>query len=87
MDDFTFCWGFLSGFVVAGIFGFVLQRLRLASATARRAASRQPIRGETDQTPYEVVRQARAARLEMIAWIMLIILSAGCILIVLVQGG
>jgi hypothetical protein len=86
MDDASFCWGFIVGAVIAGIAGFVLQRIRLATKRAQAANSKQPVRGQTDLTPNEVVRNARNARLEMALWILVILILFACLIFVLAQG-
>jgi len=86
MDDASFCWGFLAGFVVAGIAGFAFQRIRLASIRTKAANTKQPIRGQTDLTPAEVMRKAWGARLEMIVWVVVILLVIACFAFVLFQG-
>jgi uncharacterized membrane protein YraQ (UPF0718 family) len=86
MDEPSFCWGFLSGIIIAGIAGFVLQRIRLARARTKAAHNKQPIAGQTKQSPLEVVRQARQARIEIIGWVLLIGLAFACALIFLSQA-
>jgi hypothetical protein len=86
MDDVSFCWGFVAGFVVAGIAGLILQRIRLATKRAQAANSKQPVRGQTDLTPNEVVRNARNARLEMALWVLVIFIASACVIFMLAQG-
>jgi hypothetical protein len=86
VDNPSFCWGFASGVLVAGVLGFVLQRIRLASARSRADRNRQAVAGQTGQTPREVVRQARRARIEIFVWIIGILAIAACILFFLAQS-
>lgn len=86
MDDASFCWGFIAGFVVAGVAGFVFQRIRLATKSTKAANSKQTVKGETDLSPNEVVRKAMTARLEMVVWVVVLFLVVGCVVFLLAQG-
>jgi len=86
MDDASFCWGFVAGFVVAGIGGFISQRIRLATKASKAANSKQPIKGQTDLTPNEVVRKAMNARLEVALWVVVILVVLGCAVYLLARG-
>lgn len=86
MDDASFCWGFIAGFVVAGIGGFISQRIRLATKIAKAANSKQPIKGQTDLTPNEAVRKAMNARLEVALWVVVVLLVFGCSVFLLARG-
>lgn len=86
MDNASFCWGLVAGFVIAGIVGFIFQRITLATKRTKAASSNQPVRGQTDLTPNQVVRNAMTARLEMAVWVVVILVVMGCLVFVWVQG-
>jgi len=86
MDNASFCWGLVAGFVIAGIVGLIFQRITLATKRTKAASSNQPVRGQTDLTPNQVVRNAWIARLELALWVAVSLAVMGCLIFVLAQG-
>ncbi len=66
-------WDFLLGFVVAGIFGLVLQKLRAAQKKMGSYKEPQPMTQETDETPLQIVKDSIAAFLGCVLWAVLLI--------------
>ena len=85
MNDPDFCMGFALGFLVAGAFGFILQRISLATLRARQAGTKQQIVGETRLTPRQAVRQSTAAQLEILLWVVVMLAIGGVLLFVLLR--
>jgi ABC-type lipoprotein release transport system permease subunit len=67
------CYGFLLGFLTAGFFGFIFQRLVLLRRTASRAGKRETL-VETKQSAREVYMSSMRARTEMMIWIFMLVL-------------
>ena len=65
-------WDFLLGFVVAGIFGFVLQKLRAAQKKVGSYKKPQSVTQETDKTPLQIVKGSIAAFLGCVLWAVLL---------------
>jgi hypothetical protein len=68
---------FLLGAVVAGILGFILQRIQYARGQAGAYRHPQAIVQQTGQTPIQVVRNSIAAGFNCLFWIIVLILFLG----------
>ena len=66
------CYGFLLGFLTAGFFGFIFQRLVLLRKKAGQAGMKTAV-VETKQSPREVYMSSMRARTEMMIWAFLLI--------------
>jgi ABC-type Fe3+ transport system permease subunit len=78
MSNWDFLRGLLTGFVMAGVFGFVLQKLRLAQKKAGEYKKPQSVTQKTDKTPIEVVRSSIIAWLSSLFWtVVLIVVLVG----------
>lgn len=77
MPDSSFRWGFLAGFLVAGLFGYALQRARLFRQRMGLRDRRVPV--FTERTPADVYRDSEGACLRMVVWsvVAVIILAVG----------
>ncbi len=73
MFESDLCNGFLIGFLVAGVFGFIFQRLLLLSRRATQASKKLAV-VETKQSPKEVYMSSVRAQTELMIWIFLLIL-------------
>jgi hypothetical protein len=73
MENPDLCTGFVLGFLVAGVLGFVIQRIRLASIRVKQAGTKQAIVGQTLLTPTEAFLRAVAANFEIFFWILLLV--------------
>jgi hypothetical protein len=67
------CNGFLLGFLTAGVFGLIFQRLLLLRTRAGQANKKVAI-VETKQSPREVYRSSMKAQMEMTIWFAVLIL-------------
>jgi hypothetical protein len=67
------CNGFLLGFLTAGVFGLIFQRLLMLRARAGQADKKVAV-VETKQSPKEVYRSSFRAQSEMSLWFILLIL-------------
>ena len=72
MFESDLCYGFLLGFLTAGFFGYILQRIRLLRKTAARAGKKEALVVAT-QSPKEIYRASVRARTEMMIWAGLLI--------------
>jgi hypothetical protein len=66
------CYGFLLGFLTAGVLGFILQRMVLLRRKAEQASKKVAL-VETKQSPREVYRASVRAQTEMMIWAVLLI--------------
>jgi len=73
------CYGFLLGFLTAGVLGFVFQRLTLLRKKAGQADKKVTV-VETKQSPRQVYRASVRAQTEMIVWITILIFLAIAVL-------
>ena len=73
MFESDLCNGFLLGFLTAGVFGLIFQRLLLLRIRAGQADKKVAI-VETKQSPREVTRSSLRAQAEMAFWFILLIL-------------
>ena len=71
MFESDLCTGFLFGFLTAGVFGFILQRLLLLRIRAGQADKKVAI-VETKQSPKQVYRSSMRAQAEMALWFILL---------------
>jgi len=65
--------GFIIGVIAAGIFGRVLQRIRLAQAKMKAPDRPQQITLETKQTPRQVIREAQIATCAFLFWLLILV--------------
>ena len=72
MFESDLCYGFLLGFLTAGVLGFIFQRLRLLSKKAGQAGKKVAL-VETKQSPREIHRASVRAQTEIVIWVSLII--------------
>lgn len=72
--NWDFLLGFIWGFLVAGIFGFLLQQRRVERAKMGARGRPQTITLETQQTPDQVVRTSKMARLHYFLWTIALVL-------------
>ena len=70
MENPDLCAGFVLGLLVAGVLGFALQRLRLASLKAKQAGTKQAVIGKTQLTPWEAFLGAVGGYIEILFWIL-----------------
>lgn len=83
MSNTQFCNGFLIGFMVAGVFGFILQQIQLARFKAGKAAKKEMV-AVTTQSPEEVTRASRKAQWDLVIWtFVLILLGIGAVFLLL----
>ena len=75
MPDSDICYGFLLGFLTAGVIGFVFQRLVMLRKKAA-AADKKVTMVETKKSARETYRTSVRAQTEMAVWI-LILVSVG----------
>lgn len=73
MLDSELCYGFLLGFLTAGVLGFIFQRLRMLTKQAG-AADRKVAEVETKKSPREVYMSSMRARTELAVWLFLLVL-------------
>jgi hypothetical protein len=79
INENDFCLGFLMGFVLAGLIGFMLQRIMLTRTKKITDGRKQRIDAYTELTPAEVVRRSSAGRIEVVLWfVALVALVGGC---------
>jgi len=67
------CNGFLLGFLTAGVFGLIFQRLLLLRARAGLADKKLAL-VETKQSPKQVYRSSLRAQTEMVVWFIILII-------------
>ncbi len=79
MADSDICYGFLLGFLTAGVIGFVFQRLAMLRKKAVQADKKTTV-VETKQSPRQVYMTSVRAQTEMIVWILLLIFLAIAVL-------
>lgn len=78
MAKLEFLKGLVTGFVMAGVFGFVLQKRRLAQKKAGEYKNPQTISQKTEKTPIEVVKSSIVAWFSSLFWtVVLIVVVAG----------
>jgi len=77
--DSDICYGFLLGFLTAGVIGFVFQRLVMLRKKAVQADKKIAV-VETKQSPRQVYMTSVRAQTEMIVWILLLIFLAIAVL-------
>jgi hypothetical protein len=75
--------GFLSGFVAAGLVGFLSQRLRLALKDYRAAYQPQKVVTPTKRTPAQVMRSSTLGLLRVLWWLLIILAAAALAYLVL----
>ena len=73
MLDSELCYGFLLGFLTAGVLGFIFQRLRMLTKQAG-AADRKVAEVKTKKSPREVYMSSMRARTELAVWLFLLVL-------------
>ena len=61
-----FCYGFILGFLIAGVLGFTLTKIRAARDTM--GSPYRPMTVKTQKTPRQVMDEAAGARLSCILW-------------------
>jgi high-affinity Fe2+/Pb2+ permease len=84
VENGTFCAGTLLGFVAAGIIGLILDRIREARGRARaqdRPLDTFPDAMQPNLTPVGVVRASQQAQFTLIAWILILIIFVGLVLV------
>lgn len=77
MEDGTFCAGALLGFIMAGIIGLILDRIREARGRAgaqERTLDRFPAAVQPTLTPAGIVRASWEARWAVVAWTLVLII-------------
>ena len=72
MFESDLCYGFLLGFLTAGVFGFILQRMVLLRKKAARAGKKEAVVVAT-QSPREIYKSSVRAQTEMMIWAFLLI--------------
>ena len=72
MSNSDLCYGFLFGFLTAGVLGTIFQRIYLLSRQAS-MASRKVALVETKLSPKQVYRNSVKAQTEIILWIVVLI--------------
>ena len=72
MFESDLCYGFLLGFLTAGFFGFILQRIVLLRKKAARAGKKEAVVVAT-QSPREIYRASVRAQTEIMIWAFLLI--------------
>ena len=83
MSDSQFCYGLLIGFLVAGVFAFIFQQIRLARFRAGQASKR-AVEVPIPKSPAELTRASRRSRL--IGWVwtaIFIVLAIGAAILLL----
>jgi H+/gluconate symporter-like permease len=73
--DSDLCYGFLLGFLTAGVLGFIFQQLRMLNKKAG-AADRKVAEVETKKSAREVYRTSARAKIERVIWFILLIVVA-----------
>ena len=73
MSDSDVCYGFLLGFLTAGVLGFISTRLLLLSKKAAQAGTKVAL-VETKQSAKQVYMTSVRAQTEMVLWIIVLIL-------------
>jgi hypothetical protein len=73
--DSDLCYGFLLGFLTAGVLGFIFQQLRMLNKKAG-AADRKVAEVETKKSAREVYRTSASAKIERVIWFILLIVVA-----------
>ena len=84
MFDSDLCYGFLLGFLVAGVLGFIVQRLLLLRAKAG-AADKKVAVVETKQSPKQVYMSSMRAKMERAIWFILLIAVAAVAAFLLIK--
>jgi hypothetical protein len=83
INEGDFFLGFVMGFLLAGVVGFLLQRIALTRRMKITDGRKQRIDAYTQYTPAEVVRRSSAGRIEVIVLFMaLLAVLAGCFWVV-----
>ena len=72
MADSELCYGFLLGFLTAGVLGFIFQRIRMLRKKAG-AANMKIAEVQTKETPRKVYMSSIRAQTELAFWILLIL--------------
>jgi hypothetical protein len=67
LDSASFIYGLICGFLIAGVFGFLIQKIREALYAI--GAPDRPMRVETRQTPRFVMRAAAQAFSNLMIWL------------------
>lgn len=75
MPDSDICYGFVLGFLTAGVIGYILQRLALLRQRAGQANKRVTL-VETKKSPREVYVTSVRAQTEIVVWIIVLFLLA-----------
>lgn len=75
MSDSELCYGFLLGFLTAGVLGFIAQRIMLLSKKAAQAGKKVAL-VETKQSPRETYMTSMRAKTEIVLWIIILVLVA-----------
>jgi hypothetical protein len=84
VENGTFCAGTLLGFVVAGIIGLILDRIREARGRARaqdRPLDTFPDATQPNLTPAGIVRTSQEAQFTLIALILILIIFLGLVFV------
>ena len=69
--------GVVVGFLIAGILGYILQRIRLSQARMGASGRKQTVRMETDRAPIEVVRDSATGAVSCFVWIIILLAFGG----------
>lgn len=72
-----FSWGFITGFVAAGVFGYIFGRIRLAQKKMGAAGKPQTVSQKTDKTPRQVVNDSIWGTLSLLFWLAVFIAVLG----------
>ncbi len=75
LDHPSFFFGFILGFLVAGVLGWILQRVRQTMQDM--GAPNRPMMIATNRTPNDVVRASGAAFWRLIGWFFLLFCGLG----------
>mgnify|MGYP001557750974 FL=1 len=84
MSESEFCYGFVLGFVVAGLLGYSLQRIRFKGKVAAQASKKEMV-VLAKQSPAEVYKASLRARQELAAWFIAAILLAIAAVVLLIS--
>ena len=72
MFESDLCYGFLLGFLTAGFFGYIFQRIVLLRKKVARAGKKEALVVAT-QSPKEIYRASVRAQTEMMIWAVLLV--------------
>lgn len=84
MQDGTFCAGAVLGFLVAGLVALILDQIRQARVKTGhkdRTLDKFPDSAHPNLTPAGIVRTSQEAQFTVIAWILVLIIFFGLVLV------